>query len=104
MTTGLGARVRWNRPVAATDTLVVEPELRLRWEHDVGDVTARTRSALAGATFTVDSARFGRDAAVLETGLALKIGRNVSLYGEYRGELRMHETGHTLGGGLRIVW
>ena len=57
-----------------------------------------------GASFSVDSSKVGRDAAVLGVGLAGAVADGVQLYGGYQLELRASETDNfvTLGVRLRL--
>lgn len=94
---GLGVRAA---TTVKLGDLALEPELRLRWEHDFLDVAADSRASLAGRGFTVSSAAVGRDAAVLGAGLTAQLGAQFDGFISYEAELRDGARSHAATAGL----
>lgn len=100
--TGLGARL--TRTFELQDGLKAEPDVSLRWEHDVFDQSYATTQDLNGASFKVNSAKPGRDAAVIGTGISAILDNNLRLFAHYDADVRANQTSHTLTGGARVLW
>jgi hypothetical protein len=52
----------------------------------------------------IDGVRTGRDAAVLEFGLAAIQDDALRLFVDYDASLRQRQTEHTISAGLRLMW
>jgi outer membrane autotransporter protein len=96
----LGGRVAWHLSPDPDHPLVAE--FRARWDHDFLDRSGRVDAALGGASFSVESSKVGRDAAVLGLGLAGTVADGVQLYGGYQVELRANEMTNTVAAGVRL--
>ncbi|WP_451987689.1 autotransporter domain-containing protein [Azospirillum endophyticum] len=79
----------------------LRPEASLAWGHDFADVTATTTNRLAGAAFTADASKPGRDAALLGAGVgfALKDGVNAGV--SVQDELRARGNSLSISAGLK---
>lgn len=105
--TSLGARAA--TLVGLGGSLVLRPELRGAWYHDLADEKPQISATLAGAPgapFTAAAAAPGRDAAVLGINLA---GRHdgldaLQLFADYELQLAARQTGHAVTFGLRYAW
>ncbi|MFO1058592.1 MAG: autotransporter domain-containing protein [Dongiaceae bacterium] len=96
----LGGRVAWHLAPDEAHPLVAE--FRARWDHDFLDRSGRIDADLGGASFSVDSSKVGRNAAVLGVGLAGTVADGVQLYGGYQIELRANETTNYVAAGFRL--
>jgi outer membrane autotransporter protein len=99
--TNLGARASFNWNLGG---MVLVPEIRATWQHEFGDVeqTTDARLAFGGPSFSVNSARVGRDSFQLSTGFALQITPDIAAYAYYDGELgRSNYDAHNIIGGVR---
>ncbi len=83
---------------------IVEPEIRLRWDHDFLDQAADSRASLGGTAFQVAGTRSGRDAAVLGLGLTAQIDDRLQAHAGYDANLRRGAHSHAIAAGLRLVW
>ena len=84
---------------------VVQPELRLAWQHEFLDASRSISAAFIAAPsvpFTVTGARFGRDSALLGFGASTVIDGATQLYFDYDSRLGGGLDEHTLSLGLRI--
>jgi uncharacterized protein with beta-barrel porin domain len=88
----------------AVDTAKVMPELRLHWEHEFADQSTLATSSLAGVPFTVNSAKPGRDAAVIGVGLSALADDNLRIFTNYDASLRENQTDQTITAGVKITW
>ncbi|ABL71142.1 autotransporter domain-containing protein [Paracoccus denitrificans] len=85
---------------AATHKLTVSSGIG--WRHAFGDARPELAMAFAGGTgFNVAAAPIARNAAVLDMGVDMELGRNTNLRLDYQGQLatdaREHRLGATLG-------
>ncbi len=96
----LGGRIAWRFQIDPAHPMLAE--FRARWDHDFLDRSGRIDAGLMGASFSVDSSKVGRDAAVLGVGLAGAIADGVQLYGGYQLELRAKETDNFVTLGVRV--
>ncbi len=99
---GLGGRII--RTFDLGKGVALEPELRLRWEHDILDPGTTTRESIGGQTFTVSSAKAGRDAGVFGAGLSAVIDKDLRLYTHYDSEVRANQIDHIVTAGFRYSW
>ncbi|CAO3363588.1 autotransporter domain-containing protein [Azospirillum palustre] len=95
----LGARAGTS---LAFDGWTLTPTATAAWLHDFGDVTASTTSRLAGAPFTVDASRTGRNGALLGigAGIAFEGGLNATI--EVQDEVRSR--GNVLSATAALQW
>jgi outer membrane autotransporter protein len=101
----LGVRVVRN--FALDDGLLVVPELRLGWGHELADATATVQPHLAGipaAALTVASANPGRDAALVGAGVSAVLTDWIKVYADYEADVRANSTSHIVSAGLRFTW
>ena len=83
------------------------PELRASWNHEF--LQSRTPvianfAGTPGSGFTVQGANFGRDWALLGSGVNWHPQRNLSLYGNYDLQVNSQQTLHIGSGGLSYQW
>jgi len=102
LTTTLGAAISTQRRFA--NGVVVTPEFRIGWGHDLRDTTLISQAALLDSAFTVGAASPGRDAALVGFTLAGWATDHLRLFAAYNGEFRSNATSHQLTGGLRYAW
>ncbi|MEQ8348083.1 MAG: autotransporter domain-containing protein [Sneathiellaceae bacterium] len=105
--TSLGARAA--TLVGLGDSLVLRPELRGAWLHDLAQADPQVSATLAGAPaapFTVAAATPGRDAAVLGVNLTGGSGGMgaLRLFADYELQLAARQAGHAVTLGLRYAW
>ncbi|HEX2889926.1 autotransporter outer membrane beta-barrel domain-containing protein [Vineibacter terrae] len=97
--TTLGVRAAaqvWN-----DDTKTLTVRGTLGWRHAFGDVTPAARLAFAGgATFGVEGVPIARDAAVIEAGFDLKIGKSLAIGAVYAGVISGDAQDHSIKGNL----
>ncbi|WP_038357951.1 autotransporter domain-containing protein, partial [Bosea sp. UNC402CLCol] len=76
----------------------------LAWRHAFGDVDPKATLAFAGSSsaFTVAGLPIARDAAMVEAGLDLAIGRNATLGVSYTGQLAEDTQDHSFKGVLAV--
>jgi outer membrane autotransporter protein len=82
-------------------------ELTLRgglgWRHAFGDVDPKTTLAFAGSIpFNIAGMPIARDAAIVEAGLDLAIGRGATLGLAYTGQLAQDTQDHAFKGVLAV--
>lgn len=82
---GVGLRAAWGYRQGA---LQVEPEVRLRWEHEFQDRAGFANASLLDAPMTLHSAQTGRDAAILGTGLVARLDERLDGFAGYDLERR----------------
>ncbi|CAK0768640.1 exported hypothetical protein [uncultured Gammaproteobacteria bacterium] len=97
---GVGGRAI--RTFHLNDGLALEPELRVRWDHDILDPGTTTKQSILGQEFTVTSAKTGRDAAVFGAGVSAVIDKNLRLYTHYDSEIRTNQLDHIVTAGRGI--
>lgn len=102
LSTGLGFKV--SQTFTTDSGVQLEPDVSLRWEHDLRDTGFVTNQTLNGVTTGVKAANPGRDAAVIGLGLAAVLDDDLKLYAHYDTEVRSRQTDHTLTAGARITW
>lgn len=88
-------RTSWGRVV---------PQVRARWSHEFGDDERGISSNFADlpGTFTVHSARLGRDSALLGGGLTILVGDQADVYLDYDAGLLDGNVTHAGRAGFRI--
>ena len=84
--------------------IVLEPELRVRWEHDILDAGTKTTQWIGDQQFTATSAKAGRDAGVFGAGIAAIIDKDMRLYAHYDSEVRANQIDHIVTAGFRYSW
>jgi outer membrane autotransporter protein len=84
----------------------VTPHLRLAWAHEFTSTRQVNVSFLSipGPAFTELGARPLRDAAIVEAGVEVAIGRSVMVYAQFDGDLGGGGGVYAGSGGLRITW
>ena len=102
LTTTLGVSLGTQRRFA--NGVVVMPEFKFGWGHDLRDTTLVSEAALLDNAFTVAAANPGRDAALVGFKLAGWATGNLRLFAAYDGEFRSNAASHQLTGGLRYTW
>lgn len=88
-------------------SVVIKPEVRAQWKHELLDSAASLDSRFIGASkhFTVDGPDLGRDALVLDAGASVEFNSSVSVYAYYTGELgRKNYDSHSVNGGFRVAF
>lgn len=99
-TTTLGLR---GRQTVALGTLAGSVSAGLGWRHAFGDLTPVSRVAFdAGQAFTVTGAPISRDAALVEVGADLAVGRGATLGLAYAGQYASAARDHT--GRIEMRW
>jgi outer membrane autotransporter protein len=101
----VGARLL--RPLSGSGNDAATVELSSRWFHECLSDEPRLTAAFAGAgggTFSVASARAGRDFLLLGAGLNVRISRRADAFVGYNGEVGDNLSGHGANGGLQLVW
>ena len=88
--------------------VVVRPEGRLAWQHELGDIAYGINARLAnggGKVFTVQGAEIGRDSALLGLGVSVLWSERTAAYLFYDGEVgRAKYTSNNVSGGLRMTF
>ena len=88
--------------------VVVRPEGRLAWQHELGDIAYGINARLAsggGKVFTVQGAETGRDSALLGLGVSVLWSERTAAYLFYDGEVgRAKYTSNNVSGGLRMTF
>ena len=75
----------------------------LGWRHAFGDVDPKTTLAFAGSNpFAIAGLPIARDAALVEAGLDLALGRNVSLGASYAAQLASDTQDHAFKANLAV--
>jgi len=92
---------------AATTTRLSDMDLTLRgglgWRHAFGDVDPKTTLAFAGSNpFAIAGLPIARDAALVEAGLDLGLGPNVSLGASYTAQLAQDAQDHAFKANLAV--
>ena len=86
--------------------MIVRPEIRAAWMHESNDRSYPIDSHFAsgaGDTFTVHGPKIGRDAALVDPGVAVQLSSKVSTYIYYDGILgRGNYNNNSVSGGLRV--
>ncbi len=100
-TTGVRLAYDWHR-----GNMIVRPEVRAAWMHESNDrsypIDAHFASG-AGDTFTVHGPKIGRDAALIDAGVAVQWTSRISSYVYYDGVLgRTNYTNSSVSGGFRV--
>lgn len=100
-TTGVRLAYDWH-----PGNMIIRPEVRAAWMHESNDrsypIDAHFASG-AGDTFTVHGPKIGRDAALIDAGVAVQWTSRLSTYVYYDGVLgRTNYTNSSVSGGLRI--
>ena len=103
----IGARVA--SQFKASSNLLVIPEARVRYFHDVGDGTVPVTASLAsagapGGAFTTFAAYPGRDSVVVGGGVAAQTNSGMRLFVDYDAQLAGRMTAHAVTGGLRVTF
>jgi len=101
----VGARLA--QTVSLTPDLSLQVRGLLGWSHELADADAHVRARLlelAGPTFTVSSARTGRDAAKLGLSVGGRLSSRVSVYGAYAAELARGRESQQVSVGVRAQW
>jgi outer membrane autotransporter protein len=88
------------------ERLSVTPRLRAAWAHEFNADRQVNASFLSipGAAFTINGARPARDAALVSAGVDVGMGRNVTVYAHFDGELAGSGNAYAGSGGLRVSW
>jgi outer membrane autotransporter protein len=91
---------------ALDEHTTVTPHLRLAWAHEFTDTRQVNVSFLAipGAALTELGARPARDAAIVEAGVEVGIGRSLAVYAQFDGDLAGSGHAYAGSGGLRFTW
>jgi subtilase-type serine protease len=80
---------------------------RLSWDHDFDAVESRTDAAMLGAPgtpFSVDSSRFGADAAVAKMRLNIPINAVFNVFGDVHAEMRERQSSQSVTVGVSGRW
>ena len=83
------------------------PELRAAWMHEFLEPNSTLNATFApvsGSSFAARGLNFGRDWAVLGTGLQYVMSRNVSLFANYDLLFNANQAWNAGSGGLQFVW
>lgn len=103
--TGLGYTTLGLRAATTTRLSGMDVTLRggLGWRHAFGDVDPKTTLAFAGSNpFAIAGLPIARDAALVEAGLDLALGRNVSLGASYAAQLASDTQDHAFKANLAV--
>jgi outer membrane autotransporter protein len=104
--TAAGAEVF--RAFSDSEGYTVVPEFRAAWLHQFLDTTPTVRESFAAApsaAFSTTGIDVGRDAALLEAGLAFKApATNLTFYAQYAATLSSREIDHSIRGGFAFFW
>lgn len=102
LTTTAGAAL--STRMRTVDGTTLMPELKLAWAHDLRDTTLVSQAALLDESFTIESARPGRDAALVGLKVSGWRSEAVRVFGAYNGEFRSNAVSHQLSAGARFAW
>jgi outer membrane autotransporter protein len=80
------------------------PEVRAAWGHDLRDTTLTTQAALLDNPFTVDAAKPGRDAALIDLSLTAWRSNQFRVFASLSGEYRRNAISQQIAGGFRYAW
>ncbi len=96
---GIGASAGLTR---AMGTALVHADVRLQWQHVVGDTGVATESGLVvpGANFVVDSVDVGRNRLVVGTGLGVEFSERLAAHIRCTGQLSETFQSHDASAGL----
>jgi fibronectin-binding autotransporter adhesin len=99
--TALGVRAAYTAKVGR---VILTPQVRAQWQHefleDESSIDARFNG---GDSFTVRGPNIGRDALLLDVGLAAQLTETVAVFAFYTGEIgRENYTVHSINGGVRV--
>ncbi|MBI3418557.1 MAG: autotransporter outer membrane beta-barrel domain-containing protein, partial [Proteobacteria bacterium] len=97
-----GGQVNAVLPVGRDMTMV--PQVHGAFIYDALDVNPGIHQSIGGAGFNVKGARPGRMGYEAGGGLTLNVNKKLSLFGDYNGTFRDHETDHSFLGGLKVNW
>ncbi len=99
----VGARVAYAKKVGH---VVFTPEIRAQWQHEYFDDRSSIDAGFtAGNSFTVHGPTIGRDALLLDAGLAVQLNSTVALFAYYTGELgRENYTVHSVNTGVQVIF
>jgi outer membrane autotransporter protein len=98
--------VQLDNRVALGNGMTWTPSARIAWVHEFDPNREITASFITvpGASFTVDGPPAARDAARIDAGSKLAIGRNVSLFDSFDGEFSGRSRMYAGKGGVLIEW
>ena len=100
----VGARLAVN---VALGDVVVEPELRGRWQHEFLDDRGSIDAQFAGqpaSAFAADGVDTPADSAVVGAGVLIRFSQTFSAFVDYDVKLNRRETVHNVAGGVRLIW
>jgi len=100
----LGGEAATTFALGAGTTLT--PRLRVAWAHEftADRQVGASFLSIPGTAFTVNGARPARDAAIVGAGLDVGLGRAVTLFARFDGDLSGDGNAYAGSGGLRISW
>src|SRR5262249_944902 len=87
--------------------MLMRPELRARYQYDALNPLPASALAFAGVPlipFTITGVQPGRQAAVLGAGVTISKSEAVSIFADYKADLRSNATVQAGLAGLRINW
>jgi outer membrane autotransporter protein len=101
----LGSRVSQTWQTASGRVFI--PELRAAWMHEFLEPSSTLNAVFApvgGGTFAARGLNFGRDWALLGTGVQWVLNRRTSLFANYDLQFNEHQVWNAGSGGLQFVW
>jgi outer membrane autotransporter protein len=98
--------IQFETAIAASDSAVLKPRLRLGWGHEFNTNRGSTvaLNLLPGAPFQVTGAQPNADSLLVGAGLELELGRMLRVYGQFDGDFTGNARGYSGTGGIRLVW
>ena len=86
------------------DRFGIEPELRLGWGMELGDLDRLIEASLDGAAFSSMGARTARHEALLGAGYTMRLTRGVALALDYDARLGEKHASHAIAASLHMQW
>jgi len=99
----LGVRVA--KPMKLDSGVVLVPEARAAWVHELGDERADMTAAFASATankFTVSGAESGSDSGILGVGVRAQLPSSFDLFADYTSQFNADQVDHSLSVGVKV--
>lgn len=84
--------------------MVIVPEARLQYGHELLTSAPKTNVSALGSAFTIDGVGTARDEVSIGGGVTLKLDERFNLFADYDGSFGIGSMDHTISGGLRFTF
>jgi outer membrane autotransporter protein len=94
-------------PIKMGSSVVLTPELRLKWAHEFSNDEHMINARFAGegsGSFAIKAEQLSRDTAIAGLGMNLRFNKHLATYIQYDAELNRDFINHTGLVGLRVDW